>query len=161
MWSNFKYIYFPTCFICSFAYLIIVCANFRHFIYMTHKQRGTVATVPQPTTQNYVNYHYFMALSHTFYVIKYSPKDSCLFINLEIRLGPNVLFLLLLLFLSKFRMQRRCKGLRRNTRTFIIQRSCEDWRCTLAFHARCERSKIWIDVINLHLFLLFRLSLCS
>jgi hypothetical protein len=32
-------------------------------------QRGT-ATVPQPTTWNYVNCHYFMALSHTSYVIK-------------------------------------------------------------------------------------------
>jgi hypothetical protein len=34
------------------------------------KKRGTVATVQQPTTQNYVNSHYFMALSHTFYTIK-------------------------------------------------------------------------------------------
>jgi hypothetical protein len=33
-------------------------------------QRGTVATVPQPKTYNYVNCHYFMALSHTFYVLR-------------------------------------------------------------------------------------------
>jgi hypothetical protein len=37
---------------------------------MKKNQRGTVANVPQPTTYNYVNRHYFMALSHTFYVIK-------------------------------------------------------------------------------------------
>jgi hypothetical protein len=70
--------------------------------------------------------------------LKYSAKDSCFVINLEIRLGPNVLYFFF--FSSKFRMHRRCKGLRCNT--FIIQRSCEDRQCTLVFHARCESLKI-------------------
>jgi hypothetical protein len=67
-------------------------------------QRRTTSTVT-------ISWHYLTRSTS----LKYSAKDSCLVINLEMRLGPNVLFFLLLLFLSKFRMHRRCKGVRRNT----------------------------------------------